>query len=490
MFRSPVRQRLARLAAFTVAAVAVGSAVTAQDAAAPPTARRERAAAGAPVRFPFEYASGKIWIATTVNGKGPYWFALDTGAPPTVIDMDVAREVGLEVTVTGSIGGAGEGTTPCGTVERVTLGFGPFELRRKVMEATALGPRLDWANSRHVGGLIGNDWVIKHVVTIDYANQEITVSDPDTYEYHGDGIIVPTHHGAYTFMWGSITAATAATAAGGAPVGRERPGQDARAPAASAGDGAEPVRVKWMLDTGAGLSATLNTHVVRTNRLLEMPTPMIEASVGFGLGGEVRHRVCRLPRLTIGEAVIDAPVVTLSQDKAGALATGLFDGIIGGEILSKFTVTLDHKRHRMILEPNAKHALPIEFDMAGLSLVGPKRAVSKAGDDVGTSVGPGDGKPERAGLDVGAPMSGRLRVLRVVEGSPADEAGVLEGDEIVSIDGDAVTVADRDRVRARFREHGKERKVVLKRDGTTIEVTLKLRRLVRAEECWPLRRFA
>lgn len=449
----------------------------AQEAAATKEAQTERTHAPAPVRFPFEFAAGKIWVATTVNGKGPYWFALDTGAPPTVIDIDVAREVGLEVTLTGTMGGAGEGSTPMGSVSNVTLGFGPFELRKKSLEAIALGPRLDWANSRRVGGLIGNDWVIKHVVTIDYRNQEIIVSDPATYEYHGDGIIVPTRYDAYTFVSGSIT-----------PVKREGRTPDGKSPAeadgANGGEApepeAEPIKMKWMLDTGAGLSASLNTHVVNRNKLLGMPTKMIDASVGFGLGGEVRHRVCRIPQLTLGSMVIDKPVVTLSQDKAGALSIRMFDGIIGGEILSKFTVILDHKRHRMILEPNERYEQPIEFDMSGMSLVGPKRVVRKQADRERAGR-EGDQGAEQPRLDIHSPVTGLLRVLRVVEGSPAEEAGVQIGDEILSIDGMAMTAADRDRIRPLLREDGKERTIIFQRDGKTIEITLRLRRMVRAE---------
>ncbi|MBC7771977.1 MAG: aspartyl protease family protein [Pyrinomonadaceae bacterium] len=474
MFRTLRFVRAAMLLVALVGVVGGGPSHTqAQHATAIENVKAEREGRPEPVRFPFEFASGKIWIATTVNGKGPYWFALDTGAPPTVIDMDVAREAGLEVKANGTIGGAGEGTTPRGTVSNVTLGFGPFELRRKSMETIALGPRLDWANSRRVGGLIGNDWVIKHVVTIDYANQEVIVHDPETYEYHGDGIIIPTRFGGYTFAIGSITAATKQAGAldhGSAPEQAAQNKPEIREP------DAEPIRVKWMIDSGAGLSASLNTHLVNENNLLDMPTTMIEASVGFGLGGEVRHRVCRIPQLRLGEMVIDNPVVTLSQDKAGALAMRLFDGIIGGEVLSRFTVTLDRKRNRMILEPNARYTLPMEYDMAGMSLVGPKRAAAKS------EPAKGDDAAEQLRLDIHSPVTGLLRVLRVVTGSPAEEAGVQEGDEILSIDGVAVTIADRDRIRPLLREDGKERTIIFQRNGRTVEITIKLRRLVRGEQ--------
>ena len=60
-------------------------------------AQPERAAAvaaandGSLLTLPFELASNKIYMQTTVNGKGPFPFVLDTGAPYTVLDWDLAE---------------------------------------------------------------------------------------------------------------------------------------------------------------------------------------------------------------------------------------------------------------------------------------------------------------------------------------------------------------------------------------------------------------
>src|SRR5262245_39644502 len=61
--------------------------------------------------IPFTLSAGKIFLDIMVNGKGPYPFAMDTGSPPTVIDIGLARDLGLNVVHAGRIGGAGEGTS-------------------------------------------------------------------------------------------------------------------------------------------------------------------------------------------------------------------------------------------------------------------------------------------------------------------------------------------------------------------------------------------
>jgi predicted aspartyl protease len=46
---------------------------------------------------PFEVSTGRPMIQLTVNGKGPYPFVLDTGAPGLIVRPDLVEELGLEV---------------------------------------------------------------------------------------------------------------------------------------------------------------------------------------------------------------------------------------------------------------------------------------------------------------------------------------------------------------------------------------------------------
>ncbi len=63
---------------------------------------------------------------------------------------------------------------------------------------------------------------------------------------------------------------------------------------------------------------------------------------------------------------------------------------------------------------------------------------------------------------------GVLRVASVQPGSPADEAGVEVGDEIVSVDGDAVATLDELRERLADVERGAEYELALHRDGEAL----------------------
>lgn len=375
--------------------------------------------------FPFEMSSTKVYVKTLVNGQGPYDFALDTAAPPTVIDSDLAKELGIPVTPAGQVGGAGEGSTAMGLTGPYTLEFGGARYDAKSRMASPLNARLSEFGGRPIHGLIGNDWVTGRVVKIDYAARTITAYEGD-WEYDGDGVIIPALSRGYTFVQGSVTP-----------------------------PGGEPIATRWVLDTGAGLTANLNTHFVNRHDLLSLEIAMVEATVGFGMGGEVTHHVARMGGITIGGGgngentvvEVDRPWVALSQDRRGALASTAMDGIIGGEILSRYTVIFDGPRKRVIFEPSAPPGTPLEWDMSGL-----------------TVTGGGEG--------------GRLKVLRVIEGGPGDQAGIVEGDVIVGVDGHEFTEGQRDEVRALLKGDGARRRLRLLRKGEPVEVEVVLRRLV------------
>jgi predicted aspartyl protease len=61
----------------------------------------------APVILPTERASNVFFAEVKINGAGPFWFTVDTGATLTVIDPATAQQVGLVTRPAGRRGNVG-----------------------------------------------------------------------------------------------------------------------------------------------------------------------------------------------------------------------------------------------------------------------------------------------------------------------------------------------------------------------------------------------
>jgi membrane-associated protease RseP (regulator of RpoE activity) len=127
------------------------------------------------------------------------------------------------------------------------------------------------------------------------------------------------------------------------------------------------------------------------------------ATVGYGVGGPSRALLARAGKLSIGALLIDAPVAELVTDKAGAAEAARTAGNIGGDLLKRFTLTLDYAHHTLWLQPNALAAEREVFD--------------------------------RSGLWIARAKDGAIEVADVVAGSAAARSGLAVGDEILSVNG-------------------------------------------------------
>ncbi len=67
---------------------------------------------------------------------------------------------------------------------------------------------------------------------------------------------------------------------------------------------------------------------------------------------------------------------------------------------------------------------------------------------------------------------------RLIEDSPATEAGLREGDVIVALDGQPAAEFTLEQVREPFRQEGREYRLGIRRGEELLEVRIRLRRLV------------
>jgi predicted aspartyl protease len=107
-----------------------------------------------------------------VNGKGPYDFAIDTGATQTVVSEKLAMELGLEPitsTVVFGIGGAGKVETKIYKMNELSAG----EVKIK---NTAVGTFNDPLISQFADGILSTSMFSDFVLTIDYPTGQLSLA--------------------------------------------------------------------------------------------------------------------------------------------------------------------------------------------------------------------------------------------------------------------------------------------------------------------------
>ena len=380
------------------------------------TASTIHAPAGA-IRIPVEVVNYRVHIPVSVNGGPPGTFILDTGAGTSPLDDRYAKGLGIR----GQPGGRAVGAA--GSVEMllatgVTYRFNGVEIIPDRVALLPLEP-VSLRLGRPVVGVLGRDVFRRFITEFDYANSLVTLHPPGAYQAPAGAVAIP-----FEMAHGGL------------------PRVDARVTL----DDGRTLDARLLVDSGAGAAIVLKQHFVKKHGI--DTSKAIDAPGGMGVGGAAQARIGRVASVEVGGFTLERPVTNFSLATAGALASLESDGLIGGEVLGRFTMTMDAPNSRLFLLPNARLREPFEFDMSGIQL-----AARDATFDA-------------------------VEIFHVLPDSPAAAAGLRVGDELRAIDGRAVTPHQIPEIRRRFRVPDKRYELTVLRNGVEEKVTLVTRRIV------------
>ena len=164
----------------------------------------------------------------------------------------------------------------------------------------------------------------------------------------------------------------------------------------------DSVPVTLLLDTGAGGSIHLTPSFFENNPQFLGDRPTFETVIQ-GIGGEETISGFRVGEITLGDYTV--PCGLCSSFDGGDMFSQ-YDGILGNAVLCRFILHLDYSSGRIILEPSSLFEEGLPESLTGM------------------------------GLEI---EDNSLLVSKVISGSPAEEAGILEGDILLEIDGNPVT---------------------------------------------------
>jgi hypothetical protein len=361
------------------------------------------------VTVPIRVLNNHIYLDVSINGRPAVPFIFDTGAT-NFLDSGHAKILGVKPEGALPGGGFGSKISSVGLARVGSVSVGGLTLHNQVFATNDL-VGLFKVEGVDAAGLIGYEFAKRTVVTIDYAQHKMTFTKPDAFTPPAG--VTPV---AFTF--------------------------DAHIPMVQATiDG---IPGQFEIDTGSRGALTLMHPFAAGHGLIAKYHATTLATTGYGVGGPSKSLLARGQQLVIGPVTLDQPLLELVNDAQGAAAETHTAGNIGGDILKRFTLTLDYAKHNLYFQPNALASKPEVFDRSGLWV--------NRGDD------------------------GMITIADVTPNSAGDAADLKHGDQIIAVNDHDSRVVELYGLRKMFQDKpGTIVHLTVKTtDGKTRHVSLKL----------------
>jgi len=379
------------------------------------------------IEFPFRYALDYILVDLEFNGALPLSFIMDTGAEHTILFQKVYGDlIGLKYTQEIKIIGADLSTSVLAYISRgvdVRLNE-DIEVQRDIVVLYEDFLDLNELTGSKIDGILGGSFFQGLIVEINYKKNKIVLHHPNHYK--------PEYHKTFTPIDINVT--------------QNKPYVKAKLELFSGASS----EIKLLFDTGAGLTFLLHTN---TNDKLKLPENVIKGNLGKGLGGMVEGYTGLIKSLSIDKYKF-SNLITSFQNNDSLIYKDIIqerNGLLGNIIISRFHVIIDYNKEKLYLKPIGDYDKDIEYDKSGLLVFAYGEKLNK------------------------------YYVKEVIPGSPADIAGLKEGDLIVRLGFWPSSFLSLRRIVNKLSgKDGKRIKMKIKRDGKKISKEFILRDMYKA----------
>jgi hypothetical protein len=129
-----------------------------------------------------------MFVEVRVAGAGPFWFCLDSGAPHSIVDPSIVRQLGLRTLRSATVTGTGQGAVPIEHAEPTVMSVGTLHVKIQepwVVDLSGV-PIPDWTH-----GLLGAEFFESYVVEVDPDKPSLRFFDPATFVPPRDAAVVP-----------------------------------------------------------------------------------------------------------------------------------------------------------------------------------------------------------------------------------------------------------------------------------------------------------
>ncbi len=246
-----------------------------------------------------------------------------------------------------------------------------------------------------------------------------------------------------------------------------------------------PKTVRLLVDSGSGDALWLFKN---SNKDIDIPEKSFKDFLGFGITGSVYGVRSRIEKLSIGK--YDLREITVSfPDSLYLQDINAFeerDGSIGSQVLRRFHSVLDYKKKKLRLKPNRDFKDPFEYNMSGIVVEhnGYNILKNAQGSDPVFILDSNDN--ENQGTQVYKSTYQKVyslepsyEIAEIRPNSPAQESGLMIGDEIVRLNGRPIYRYGLEKISKIFSSReGRKIKLEILRKGVPLEIEFRLERIL------------
>lgn len=294
--------------------------------------------------IPFELVNHRPFIKLMVNGKSPLRFVVDTGASLSVISDTVAAQLGIKPVARGgsarAVGGSGSFPIIYGLLDSITIGEAKIEAVPVYIRTIHSAP--DTPEIEKADGYIGLSVLANYGVTLDYQAKQMTLDRaPIREEPVKPDVAKP---------------ADPPSIVGDIVSGFEVPIRSTSGGLASAETHLPNLKrpLNFIIDTGA-TTTVISKAAVQRHELDGLKIKGQTIRVIGAAGIEDGVETLGLSALTVnGLRKNDSRAVILNLEAVNETSGFEQHGILGGDYLEHFRVSLDLRRYQFKLTPQTK----------------------------------------------------------------------------------------------------------------------------------------
>jgi hypothetical protein len=199
--------------------------------------------------------------------------------------------------------------------------------------------------------------------------------------------------------------------------------------------------VRFLHDIGAGVCLMLSQDFIDDSSLLQKKRKLFPKD-GEGIGGKVKMNLTIVKELKLGPYRFRNVPTYIFEDTYNVTSYPYLAGLIGNDILRRFNVIFNYAKRDIYMIPNSHFRDPFDYAYSGFELYF---------------------------------IDGHIQIGSVSKDSPAEQAGIKEGDIVIAVNNDFSQ--NFNKYKASILSSNSKVKLILRRREELIQVEMKVRNI-------------